>query len=227
MSETQKPLPINTLITERMTTLGLSRTDLIQRAGYTNIAKGLRRLDELCDGDFGTSRGLLHILPSVLEISPDVVTKAVEATKRQFKDTEEAAYRSSFVPHAIILTERKVPQPIFIAAVLGGDRLLRVDFDLTKDPATFVEQALLGVGEKQRNGVCGQIPAFGKPTAIIVNYAPDRAVEFDLNGNQLRVLDRAYPLGAVSITIKGKSSDCLWRRLGTAPNRQNVDSPSH
>jgi hypothetical protein len=66
----------------------------------------------------------------------------MEDTKRQFQDTEEAAYRSSFVPHAIILTERKVPQPIFIAAVLGVDRLLRVDFDLTKDPATFVEQAL-------------------------------------------------------------------------------------
>ncbi len=205
MSETQNPLPIAALILARSEELGLSRSELVKRSGYTNIAKGLRRLDELCDGEFRTSRGLLHALPSVLEISPDVVTKAVEATKRQFQDTGEAAYRSSFVAHAIILTERKVPHPIFVAAVLGVDRLLRVDFDLTKDPATFVEQALRGVREKLSKGRCGRIPAFGKPKSVIINYAPDHAIEFDLKGNQLRVLDRAYRLGAASFTIKGRS----------------------
>jgi hypothetical protein len=81
-----------------------------------------------------------------------------------------------------------------------------VDFDLTKDSATFVEQALRGVGEKQREGSCGRIPAFGKTKSVIINYAPDHAVEFDLKGNQLRVLDHAYRRGMVSLSLKGSAS---------------------
>jgi hypothetical protein len=206
MRETLNPLPINTLITERRKALGLSRTDLIQRAGYSNIAKGLRRLDAICDGEFQVCRSLLHSLPSVLEVSPVVLARAVEDTKRQFQEAEEAAYRSSFVPHAVILTEREIPHPIFVAAILGVDRLLRLDFDLTKSPATFVDQALRGVGEKLARWAVGVVPAFGEPTGVIVSYSPDRAVQYDLSGNLVAQLDEAYTVGTSSFSLKGRAA---------------------
>ena len=143
---------------------------------------------------------------AILEVSPDLVAKAVEDTERQFLAAKEAAYRKSFVPHAIIITERKIPQPIFVAAFIGVDRLLRVDFDLTTNPTTFVQQALRGVREKLASWKVGAIPTFGKPVAVVINYSPDHAVEFDLNGNPLRVLDHAHRPGTASFSLKGRAS---------------------
>jgi hypothetical protein len=51
-------------------------------------------------------------------------------------------------PHAIILTERKVPEPIFIAAMIGVDKLLRIDFDLNQGTIIFANQAIKGVRHK-------------------------------------------------------------------------------
>jgi hypothetical protein len=161
-------LPITALILSRSKELGLSRNALVNRAGYTNTSKGLRRLEQLCEGQFRSTRGLIQALPSVLEVSPDVVAKAIEDTERQFADAKEAAYRKSFVPHAIIITERNTPQPIFMAAMIGVDRLIRVDFDLTANPTTFVQQALRGVQAKLASWKIGEIPTFGKAKGIIV-----------------------------------------------------------
>jgi hypothetical protein len=212
MTEDQQ-LPITALVIQRSNELGLSRPELVRRSGYTNISKGLRRLDELCDGDFRSARGLIQALPTSLEVSSDVVAKAVEDTQRHFRETEEAAYRSSFVPHAIILTDRKIPQPIFVAAIMGVDQLLRVDFDLMKEPATFVEQALHGLQEKISKGNCGSIPAFGKPTGVVVNYRPDHAIEFDLRGNPLRVLERAHRPGTATFSLKGHALPLTQREM--------------
>jgi hypothetical protein len=43
--------PIHTLIENRRKTLGIRRSELTRRCGSKNVAKGLRRLDALCDGD--------------------------------------------------------------------------------------------------------------------------------------------------------------------------------
>jgi hypothetical protein len=141
-------------------------------------------------------------------VSPDVVAKAVEDTKRQFQEAKEAAYRQSFVPHAIILTERKTPQPIFVAAIVG------VDFDLTAGPLTFVEQAVRGVRQKLANWKVGAIPTFGKAIGVVVNYSPDHAVEFDLTGKPLRVLDRAHRPGTAGFTLKGRASPLSRGEMG-------------
>jgi hypothetical protein len=207
------PLPITALVISRSKELGLSRSELVRRAGYTNTSKGLRRLEKLCEGEFRSARGLIQALPAVLQVSPDAVAKAVEDTERQFQEAKEAAYRKSFVPHAIILTERKTPQPIFVAAFIGVNRLIRVDFDLPANPTTFVQQALRGLREKLAGWKVGEIPTFGKPVGVIVNYSPDHAVEFDLKGNPLRVLDRAHRPGTASFSLKGCSSPLTQREL--------------
>ena len=58
-------LAIATLIRSRMIELGLSRGEFAKRLGYRNIAKGIRRIDALCEGDIeGTKqRQALDRLP--------------------------------------------------------------------------------------------------------------------------------------------------------------------
>lgn len=206
MRETQQPsLPIAALITERMKELGLTRTEVVRRATHIrNVSKGLRRLDDLLAGNFSRTAGLLEALPTALEVRADVVAKAVEDTKRHFLEAEEAAYRASFVPHAIIVTERSIPWPVHIAAVLGIERLLRVDFDPLSDPATFVEQGLRGLREKTERD--GTVPTFGNAVGLVVNYSPDCAEQFDLNGQSVGRLEAARRLGASSFSLKGRSS---------------------
>jgi hypothetical protein len=118
--------PIQQLIEDRCHALGLSRRHLIRRAGYENTAKGLRRLDELLDGNLQTTRGLIDRLPTALDVPVETVAEAVGETIRQRHIAEEAAYRASFKPHAVILTEHIRPTHITFAAITGADRKLRI-----------------------------------------------------------------------------------------------------
>ena len=48
----------------------------------------------------------------------------------------------------------------------------RVNFDLGAGPETFLRQALDGVRAKLAECRSGQLPGFGKPTGVVVNYSP-------------------------------------------------------
>ena len=66
MSESTNPrsLAIQALILDRCRALGLSRSELVRRAGFKNVAKGIRRLDELCGGELQKTEWLMKGLPS-------------------------------------------------------------------------------------------------------------------------------------------------------------------
>ena len=199
MSET---LPIETLIRERAAELGLGPTELVRRAGYKNVSKGLRRLSELYEGEFEASRGLIAGLPHVLGQSADDVQKAVQASRRQIAEAEEARWRAAFLPHAIILTERTRPHPLHIAAMIGIGELKRVDFKPGSSPITYVRQASYGVQQKLHHWGHGQLPCFGRPIGIIINYTPDSSVKFDLNGKAIESFETAYCLGKATLAIR-------------------------
>jgi hypothetical protein len=125
-------LAIAALIRSRMAEFGLSRGEFVKRLGYKNVAKGIRRIDALCDGDIEGTKQFLEVLPQALETSAEIVKRVLDQTVRELELTEkqqtearDKIWRENFCPHAIILTERTVPGPIFVAAIIG---LLAVDF---------------------------------------------------------------------------------------------------
>lgn len=212
-----EPLAIASLIVDRSQVLGLSRADLVRRTSYKNIPKGLRRLDDLLSGELDKARVLIGALPAVLDVPPEMVEHAIEETRRQVADAKEAArqareaaWRAAFRPHAIVLTERTVPQPIFVAAIIGVERLLRMDFDLALPPVSYVSQAQAGIRRKlsefksESGRISDALPAFGRPVGVIVNYTPDRAIRFDLHGNALEILPRAHRPTDAYITLRGR-----------------------
>jgi hypothetical protein len=81
---------------------------------------------------------------------------------------------------------------------------LRVDFDLTAAPDTFAKQSLDGLRRKLARWR-GSLPAFGRPTGFIINYSPDRAVRFDLEGKPAELFDRAFRLGEATLSIGGRA----------------------
>lgn len=96
--------------------IALTPAVLVQRAGYRNVAKGLRRLADLCNGELAQAKFLLDALPNALEVPDDIVAAAVRLTRQQLdaeqrrrNDAADRAWRQAFRPHAIILTERTTP----------------------------------------------------------------------------------------------------------------------
>jgi len=86
-----EPLAIETLIVDRSHVLNLSRPDLMRRASYKNIAKGLRRLDELLAGELNKTRGLIRALPAALEVPIEVVEHAIEQTRHRIAEARETS----------------------------------------------------------------------------------------------------------------------------------------
>jgi hypothetical protein len=70
---------------------------------------------------------------------------------------------------------------------------------------SYVGQALQGVRQKLARWESGQLPAYGRPVAVAVNYTPERAVRFDLDGNAIQVLDRAHRIGDVQLFLGGRA----------------------
>ncbi len=72
---------------------------------------------------------------------------------------------------------------------------MKIPLDLSQPPVTFARQALVVVRKTPRVQFCGSTVGF------VVNYTPDHAVRFDLNGEAVEVLDRAYIPFAVDVFI--------------------------
>jgi hypothetical protein len=214
--------PLAVLIEARMQQLALDRAALGLRLGYQNPAKAAGRVDALCNGHITSekSRTALHRLPTAIEVPAEVVEIAVEATTsflaelkwqedeklRIARENEDAAWRATFIPHAIILGERKIPTSITMYAISGGsDRNLTIELDLSEPSSTFVQQALAALPSKLHLGKDGRltVPFFGYALGFIINYSPDQAVRYDLKGNAVENLSKAFRPGRASFSLKG------------------------
>jgi hypothetical protein len=224
-SADHEPLAIQALILERCRALGLSRVDVVQRAGFRNIPKGLRRLDELCFGELYTTRSLIKGLPTALEVAPEVVADAVQKTKQQvddnnrkFEEEQDAKWRATFKACAWLLGTYTKPSQIVAYGFSGGpDRWLKIPLDTSLPAVTFAKQALKVVR------VTPLCPFHGKTVGYVVNYTPGHAVQFDLEGNPVALLERAYRPGQVVLQLGGKKLTAdqftLLLRMGTGEKR--------
>jgi hypothetical protein len=133
----------------------------------------------------------------------------------------EAHWRATFTPHAIV-TEHDRPSSIWLAAVLGVSRILRIDFD-GRDPSSFRDKALEGAARRPRefssDPDAQRLPAFGRPRGVIVNYSPVYAFRYDLEGEMLESMPRAHRLGEARLFMDGRiiSSKMLNKQPGSPP----------
>lgn len=194
-----RELPLATLITERCRELGLSRSDLITRCGYKNVSKGLRRLDQVFSADLGKAAHLIRKLPEALRVSPEIVQQAATDTVRLIAAEEDARWRDSFQPEAFLLGTSDRPSQIWMYGITGGaERWLKIPLDLAEPSKTYAAQAL---SLAQRTPV---VQFFGPTTGFVVNYTPDHAVRFDLDGRPVETFSRAYRPGEVTLYLRNR-----------------------
>lgn len=120
--------PSEVFLREKIKASGLAPGDIVRRAGYTNIAKGMRRLKEYLPQCLGG--GVLPAaLPAILGFEAGELAVKVRETRaivtaraRAAAAGAEAAARAAFRPHLFAVTERQCPEQIVICGLTGGHR---------------------------------------------------------------------------------------------------------
>jgi hypothetical protein len=187
--------PVGRLILDRAKSLGLSRTDLVCRFGYRDLNSGHRALTDVLLTGF-VPRFIEKKCAESLEVEQDLVNAVLVATARQLRDeagsqmlAREDAYRAAFRPHLQVETERRIPSPIFVAALLGTARLRIVPIPDVACAASEEERdqtVKTTIIEHYRDRQ-GQVPAFGAITGyvlvLLAGYGVDFGLSFDLSGD--------------------------------------------
>ena len=139
----------------------------------------------------------------------------IAEAERRAEVEREAAWRASFVPHAYLHGSQNRPSQLFIYGVSGGaEKWLKIPLDLSMPPVTFAAQALTFVKKTP------QVPFFGSTTGFIVNYTPDHAVRFDIDGNPVEHFDGAYRPGEVELLLRGRKipTETFAKVMGVGAN---------
>lgn len=181
--------PLAKLIRDRLKVLELTKHELVRKLGYHNVGKGLNRLHQIYAGDFTRADYFLTSLAQALQLDPSSVENAQAETERIARVSLSRQREYQFKPHAVFLTEHRIPQQIVMAALIGADRKRYVYFDFFTDPRIFKPRVL-----KQ---IPTAIPLFGEVIGFVINYSPRYAIGYDLKGQQVEVLNKAKTLGEI------------------------------
>ena len=182
------PFPLAQLLTGSGTRL----SEVARRCGYTNFAKGIRRLEELAAGELQHYPALRAGLAAALEIEPVRLDAAVADTSYLLWARDDRSYRDNFRPHVIWATTSSIPSPITIAGLVNASGRL-FWYPPTITPSCISDEAALALPEG--------VPCYGQVIGFHVNYTPDNAVSFDRAGNPLAVLDAVVRPGRARATI--------------------------
>lgn len=209
--------PISRLIMDRAAELGLTRSEIVARLGYVNSSKGHRVLTEALRSGSITPF-VAQRLASALNIDQSQVDEPLAATARQHQAEVDArrveaerAYYEAFRPYLRVECERTLPQPIFVAAMIGVGKLRIVPVDmrvwrsrpLTRD--RLVKEAVLRHYARRD----GSVIAYGRITGYSLILAPsvcfhDLALPYDIYGDRTGPMRAVRRLGSATISVKGK-----------------------
>ena len=155
-------LSLARLIRKRTQDLTITRGELARRMGYANIAKGCRRLDQICAGQVKMAENLRVELARGLDVDAEVINDSIEITRAEQIAADDKAYRQSFKPHAVILTEHKIPTQITFYAMSGGSRHRMIPMKEGSSPETFATQAREALPKVRRRRKKAEIHPEGK-----------------------------------------------------------------
>jgi hypothetical protein len=145
-------------------------------------------------------------LANALDVAETLVEAVIGATARQKRDEgrrrrveSEQAYRASFRPHLQVQTERAVPSPIFVAALLTVKRLRVVplpDEALTANDARDRIIKPIIIEHWREND--GRVSAFGG----IIGYVLVLIAGYGGFGDRVGAMQKVVQLGQATLGTK-------------------------
>ena len=189
--------PLGRFVLERARVLGMSRTALVRHLGYRHIGNGHKALAEMLTTGMVPPLVAQH-LADALQVDEAIIDAVTAATAQQQRDeasqrvlVRETAYRTAFKPHLRCETEREIPEPLFVAALLTSARLLLVPVcpETWQMSADERDRLLKRAIQDHHGEHGGRVTAFGAIlgyTAIVMpGYLLDFGCAYDVNGDPL------------------------------------------
>jgi hypothetical protein len=205
--------PIGRFVLDRARALGMGRTELVRRLCYPDISNGHKALTGLLIT--GTAPPLIaRHLATALEVGQDLIDQVLLATARQQHDeareqilAREDAYRAAFRPHLRCETTRTVPQPIFVAALIGTARLRLVAVPEQTRPDADLRDLLIKRAIRDHYRDQGRhVPAFGSIVSytfvVMAGYLVDFGLPYDIQGDPAGPMLSVARLGEGSLGTK-------------------------
>ena len=207
--------PIGRFI-DRTRALGMSRSGLVRRLGYRNLAGGHKVLSTALLSGVAASQIADH-LASALEADEALLAVVIGATSQQRSDEahrlrieREQVYGDSFRPHIQVQTERRIPSPIFVAALLTVARLRIIrlpDEVIVTDGETRHEIVKTIILDHWRE-TGGHVPAFGGITGyaliVIAGYGGfDFGLPYSVTGDPAGEMQKVERLGEATLGTRG------------------------
>jgi hypothetical protein len=179
-------LPLGRYIQCKIEERGMTKTEVIDRCGWQNAKKGLRRLDKMIRGTV-LNMNLLTKLVGILDLDKDEVNRHLRLTSailRMGQEKDERSKRVNWVPFVHVLAELSRPTSITIVAFCGGDpsRYVEVPTPVTLLP---YEQQIAEVGKLLREHHVdhkGRTHFFGKIVGFVYHFTYDYGIEFSVAG---------------------------------------------
>jgi hypothetical protein len=207
--------PLGRFILNHARALGVSRTDLVRRLGYRDIAGGHRALSTTLLTGVVAPQIADHLV-SALEADETLVAAVVCATRLQRDDEasrlrieREQVYSESFRPHIQVKTERTVPSPIFIAALLTVARLriIRLPDEAIAAEGETRDRIVKSIILDHWRETGGDVPAFGAITGyvlvLIAGYgAFDFGLPYSVTGDPAGRMQKVQRLGEATLGTK-------------------------
>ncbi|WP_159299800.1 hypothetical protein [Spiribacter sp. SSL99] len=180
--------PLEQLVRDRMAALRRARGDIGQRLSPSNPSKALRRLDAFAATGALPEDNLCERLAGALGLPVTDIADAARATRKAIEAQAEADYRARFEPHAIWTTARSQPSSTAMAGFINAPARLRLPF-----PSGLPTEGYVAYCQDQAPS---GIPLYGPVTGFIINYTPDHARRYDLEGQPLETLQSAFRVGS-------------------------------
>jgi len=138
-------------------------------------------------------------LANLLEIDQSTLDAAVLTTVRELDAEaairaldEEQQYRSNFRPHLQVQCERRIPSPIFAAAMIGVRKLrvIELPIDLTSADDEMRDETAREAIVRHQSTSRGVVPCFGEITGYVLVLVPgyvdqDFGISFDCRGRRI------------------------------------------
>ena len=193
---------LDVVIREERLNLGITEKQLVEKLGYSNTNKGIRRLNHFIQTGECREKRFIENLVKFLRISPPVLKNAIDSVKEKILEKRERLERESFKPH-IEMKMDEIPRPIFLAALVPKFWKIPVPPDIQD---LGYEEELQKVREiykkhwKQYNGV---FPG-GSAQYIGFRYyrSYDESILFDNDGGIVRIEKKHIPETQAYVRIK-------------------------
>jgi hypothetical protein len=158
-------------------------------------------------------------LADALQVHEALVAAVMAATAQQQQDeacqhilVRETAYSTTFTPHLRCETEREIPEPLFIAALMTSARLRLVPvcsetWQVSADERDRQLKRAIQDHYRERRG---HVPSFGAivgyTAVVMAGYRLDFGLPYDLDGDQMGPMQPVERLGEAVLGTKRRDS---------------------